>query len=162
MRRLILVLATGLLVAACGGAAAGAGVAAPPVPSSPAATAAAGPASAAELAAVAEAVFPNIQDYSYYGVCGVTGDVADCPYTDGLKARLTDLKQTLLRAQNPSPTREIAAWPTATGGVARVTLFGGRQAVDLVIVRQGDQLLVADETCAGRPETSIYADFTAC
>jgi hypothetical protein len=89
--------------------------------------------------------------------------VSACPYTDRLKARLTDLRQTLIRAQNPSDTREITAEIMSPNvGIAHVKLFRGRQALDLWVVQQGQALLVDDEICAGRKETSIYATFVAC
>jgi hypothetical protein len=47
-------------------------------------------------------------------------------------------------------------------GIAHVKLFGGRQTLDLWVVKQGQALLIDDEICAGRKETSIYAKFVAC
>lgn len=118
---------------------------------------------AQEITALAEQVFPKVAQYGYYGVCGVDGNLSACPYTDRLKARLTELHQTLARAQNPSDTLEVTAeimGPNA--GVAHVKLFQGRQTLDLWVVKQGQSLLVDDEICAGRKDTSIYATFVAC
>lgn len=115
------------------------------------------------IAVLAEQVFPRMAQTGYYGVCGLTGNVSACPYTDRLKARLTELRQTLARAQNPSDTREITAeimGPDA--GIAHVKLFQGRQTLDLWVVQRGQALLVDDEICAGRKDTSIYATFVAC
>ena len=86
-----------------------------------------------------------------------------CPYTDRLKARLTELRQTLLRAQNLSTTREITAeMMSPVVGIAHVTLFQGRTKLDLWIVQRDERLLVDDEICAGRKDTSIYATFVTC
>jgi hypothetical protein len=116
-----------------------------------------------QVAALAEQVFPKATQNGFYVVCGLDGNVSACPYTDRLKARLTDLRQTLIRAQNPSDTREITAEIMSPNvGIAHVKLFRGRQALDLWVVQQGQALLVDDEICAGRKETSIYATFVAC
>jgi hypothetical protein len=116
-----------------------------------------------EIVALAETVFPNEAQYGYYGVCGVDGNVSLCPYTDRLKARLTELRATLTRAQNPSLTREITAEILSpNAGIAHVRLFQGREQLDLWVVRRGDALLVDDEICAGRKDTSIYATFVPC
>jgi predicted small secreted protein len=116
-----------------------------------------------QIAALAEQVFPKAARHPFYVVCGLDGNVSGCPYTDRLKARLTDLRQTLARAQNPSDTREITAEiMSPDAGIAHVKLFGGRQTLDLWVVKQGQALLIDDEICAGRKETSIYAKFVAC
>jgi len=116
-----------------------------------------------QIAALAEQVFPKMAQPGYYGVCGLDGNVNACPYTDRLKARLTALRQTLARAQNPSNTREITAEiMSPESGIAHVKLFQGRQMLDLWVVQRGQTLLVDDEICAGRKDTSIYATFVAC
>ena len=118
---------------------------------------------AAQVARVAEDAFPFVKEYGYYGVCGLNGDTSGCPYTERLKARLAELRDTLLRAQNPSQTLDITAEVTGPdSGVAHVTLFGGRQKMDLSVVRAGGRVLIDDEVCAGRPETSIYQPLAAC
>jgi hypothetical protein len=116
-----------------------------------------------QIAALAEQVFPKMGQQEAYGVCGSDGNVSACPYTDRLKARLTELRMTLLRAQNLSTTREITAEIMSPEvGIAHVTLFQGRTKFDLWIVQRGGELLVDDEICAGRKDTSIYAKFVAC
>ena len=171
MRRWFLSVAVLAAIAACGGRA-DAGVApgkgAPP-PTGVAVTTPveAAPADAtptpAQVEAVADNVFPLIQPFGYYGACGLDGNLATCPYTERLKSRLGQLRETLMRSQNPSATRQVETRVTPDGSIARVTLFGGREVVDLVVVREPDgSLLVDDETCAGRPETSIYSAFSAC
>ena len=116
-----------------------------------------------QIAALAEQVFPKVGEQGAYAVCGADGNVSACPYTDRLKARLTELRQTLLRAQNLSTTREITAeMMSPVVGIAHVTLFQGRTKLDLWIVQRDGRLLVDDEICAGRKDTSIYATFVAC
>jgi hypothetical protein len=116
-----------------------------------------------QIVALAETVFPKEAQYGYYGVCGGDANVSACPYTDRLKARLTELRGTLLRgAQNPSQTREVTAEiMSPNAGIAHVRLFQGRMTLDVWVVRRGEVLLVDDETCAGRKDTSIYAAFVA-
>jgi hypothetical protein len=117
-----------------------------------------------QIVALAETVFPKEAQYAYYGVCGGDANVSACPYTDRLKARLTELRGTLLRgAQNPSLTREVTAEiMSPNAGIAHVRLFQGRMTLDVWAVRRGEALLVDDETCAGRKDTSIYTAFVAC
>ena len=116
-----------------------------------------------QITALAEQVFPKSSEQPAYGVCGADLNFSGCPYTDRLKARLTQQRETLLRAQNLSTTREITGEVTSgDAGIAHVKLFQGRQAMDLTVVRQGNALLVDDETCAGRKDTSIYATFMTC
>ena len=116
-----------------------------------------------QIAALAEQVFPKASEQPAYGVCGADLNFSACPYTDRLKARLTELRVTLLRAQNLSTTREITAEIMSPEvGIAHVTLFQGRTKFDLWIVQRGGELLVDDEICAGRKDTSIYAKFVAC
>lgn len=147
-----LVLLPGVL-AACGAAA---------TTGDPASVAAGGSdITAQEITAVAEQTFPKVDQY--YVPCGLDGNLTSCPYTDRLKARLTELRETLGRAQNPSATRTVQ--PKVTGpdsGVAHVVMFQGRQAMDLIVVKQAGRVLVDDETCTGRPGTSIYAPLVAC
>src|ERR1700737_1494529 len=60
-----------------------------------------------QIAALAEQVFPKTSEQPTYGVCGADLNFSACPYTDRLKARLTQQRETLLRAQNLSTTPEI-------------------------------------------------------
>jgi hypothetical protein len=117
-----------------------------------------------QITALAEQVFPKVSEQPAYGVCGADLNFSACPYTDRLKARLTELRETLVRgAQNLSTTREINAEITGPdAGIAHVKLFQGRKALDLYVVRQGNVLLVDDDICAGRRDTSIYATFATC
>jgi hypothetical protein len=79
---------------------------------------------AEQIKALAEQVFPKVSEQPAYGVCGSDGNVSACPYTDRLKARLTELRVTLLRAQNLSTTREIKAEILSQEvGIAHVNLF---------------------------------------
>ncbi|HEX6548894.1 MAG TPA: hypothetical protein VF134_09150 [Candidatus Dormibacteraeota bacterium] len=115
----------------------------------------------AAVQAMAEQTFPLVPAYGYYGVCGLTGDVSGCPYTPRLKARLAELKATLCRCRNPAPTLQVTATVTgANTGVAHVKY--GSETFDLAAVRQNGQVLVDDETCAGRRSTSIYETLVAC
>lgn len=136
----------------------GPGVAVPtPIPSPPADLSF----TAGEMTAVADNVFPLVQPYGYYGVCGLNGDASSCPYTARLKARLAELKATLCRCQNPSPTRAITADPA--GHTVDVVMYSGGADYRLILVRSPDgRLLVDDEQCGARPETSIYLGLTAC
>lgn len=157
MRKLIIVLFAGVaaVMSACGPSQSTAGPAATPSPS--------GSVTTQQIAALAEQVFPKLAQDGRYGVCGLDGNVSACPYTDRLKARLTELRQTLARAQNPSDTRVVTAEiMSPDAGIAHVKLFGGRQTVDLWVVQRNHALLVDDSVCAGRKETSIYATFVAC
>src|ERR1700736_5483943 len=161
MRKLFIVLFAGLAAAlsACGPSQSTGGPGTSPV-STPTAT---GSLTTQQIAALAEQVFPKVAQTGYYGVCGLDGNISTCPFTDRLKARLTELRQTLARAQNPSDTREITAEiMSPDAGIAHVKLFQGRQTLDLWLVQRGQALLVDDEICAGRKDTSIYATFVAC
>ena len=116
-----------------------------------------------QITALTEQVFPKVSEQPAYGVCGADLNFSACPYTDRLKARLTELRQTLLRAQNLSTTRETAPEILSQNvGIAHVKLFQGRTSLDLWVVRRGQALLVDDEICASRKDTSIYATFVAC
>ena len=161
MKKLIVVGYAGftLLCAACG-ASAGTGHGAAATPTvAPTAT---GTVTASQIAALAHQVFPAAG--GFYTVCGADGQVASCPYSDRLKARLTELKQTLMRAQNPSDTLQLTAELMGPeSGIAHVDLFGGREKLDLWVTKQAGHLVVDDEICAGRKNTSIYATpFVAC
>ncbi len=161
MKKLMVVGYAGLalLGAACGGSA-GSGSAATPIPAvTPTAT---GAVTEAQIASLARQVFPAAG--GSYSVCGADGRLAGCPYSDRLKTRLAEIKQTLLRAQNPSHTLQVTAeLMSPETGIAHVALFSGREKLDLWVTRQGGNLVVDDEICAGRKETSIYATpFVAC
>lgn len=114
--------------------------------------------------AVAEQTFPKVEQYGYYAVCGLDGNTAACPYSDRLKTRLAALKDTLMRAQNPSADRKLSVTVLGDRAIVRTELFGGRAIYDLTIVRAPDgRLLVDDESCAGQERTSVYAErFVAC
>jgi hypothetical protein len=118
----------------------------------------------AQALAVAEQTFPKAEQYGYFAVCGVDGNTGACPYSERLKTRLAALKDTLMRAQTPSPDRQLTVTVLPGRAVVRAELFGGRAMYDLTIVRAADgRLLVDDESCAGQESTSIYAErFVAC
>jgi hypothetical protein len=130
-------------------------------PTAPPSTAASNPAiTEAEVLAVAAQVYPK--QNGYYGVCGGNGNLESCPYSDRLKARLQETKQNLVRgAQNPSLTFAASAdlvGPNTSIVIAHVVLFEGRMHFDLWITRQGGRVVVDDQICSGRKETSIYAN----
>jgi hypothetical protein len=157
MRKLIVVVfaAVAAALSACGSSPATGGPPSTPAPS--------GSVTTQQIVALAEQVFPKATQEGRYGVCGIDGIVSACPYTDRLKARLAQLGQTLARAQNPSATREITAEiMSPDAGIAHVKLFQGRSTLDLWVVQRGQQLLVDDEVCSGRRETSIFAMFVTC
>lgn len=157
MRKSVLVLFTAMAAAlsACGSAQSTGGSAVTSSQSGSLAT--------TQIVTLAEQVFPKVSFGAYYGVCGEDGNVSACPYTDRLKARLTGLRGTLARAQNPSETREITAEITGPdAGIAHVKLFQGHASLDLRVVRRGGRLLVDDEICAGQQDTSVYAKFVPC
>jgi hypothetical protein len=57
-----------------------------------------------------ELAFPKVSEQPVYGVCGADLNFSACPYSDRLKARLTELRETLVRgAQNLSTTRQMTA-----------------------------------------------------
>jgi hypothetical protein len=165
MRTLFLVGLTVLTVSCVGPAAAETGKGRPEPAATPVVVSVPSAAtfSSEQVTAVAENTFPLVQPYGYYSVCGVTGDSTACPYTARLKARLSQLRAALIPAQNPSPTRAVNAEITGPGSaVAHVQLFNGQQRLDLQIVVVDGRVLVDDESCTGRPETSIYATLVAC
>jgi hypothetical protein len=169
-----------LALAACGGAAAGspasgakpaAAATAATVQASPAAPAVAAatpkPASVtvAELDAVARRIFPG----AHPAGCG---DLATCPVTDRLRARVEQLSQPpaigpgpvaqFCRCQNGAAGMTVTSEAGESGGVAHVVLdygAGFRSRIDLIIVRQPDSRLLLDDTqCTGRGAgTSLYA-----
>lgn len=115
---------------------------------------------APEASALADQVFPLIRPYGYFGVCGSDGQTAACPYTERLKARLAATQTTLCRCQNPSSTREIKAG--SGPGAVDVLMYGGSVSYRLLLVRQDGKLLVDDELCGDRPQSSIYLALSAC
>ena len=121
-------------------------------------------ASASELIAVAKVVYPYSAQYGYYTVCGLDGDLSQCPMTDRLKAFLTRTETTLCGCQNPAPSMDAAATPTGSGGVAHVVLgYQSPLRFDLVIVREGTRLLVDDQLCTGSgASSSIYIRSRGC
>lgn len=93
-------------------------------------------------------------------------NIATCPVTARLAARVTQLSQTgpsapgpmnlWCRCQNPGDV-EMTAEVTSTGGTAHV-VFGNVIKVDLIMVEQAGVLLVDDHQCTGGgAATSIYA-----
>jgi hypothetical protein len=153
----------------------GARAAAEPTAAAVQASAAAPPAAAAapappavttaELDALARRIFPG----RYHAGCG---DLAACPVTDRLRARVEALSRPaavgpgpvvqFCRCQNPASGMSVTSEPGASGGVAHVALVYGptyTSRIDLVIVRTPDGRLLLDDTrCTGRgADTSIYA-----
>ena len=121
--------------------------------------------SASDLIAIAKQIYPYSSQFNYYTVCGVNGDLSQCPVTERLKAFLTQRQTTLCGCQNPASSLDVTADATSNGGVAHV-LFGpqptGRK-FDLIIVSQGGRLLVDDQLCTGGgPSTSIYVRTGNC
>jgi hypothetical protein len=167
-------------LAACTGQAGGA--AAPPTGARPGAAPAAGavqasPAAAAAAAAPAppavttaglDALARRIFPGPYPAGCG---DLAACPVTDRLRARVQELSRPtggpgpvveFCRCQNGASGMSVTSEPGGSGGVAHVALVYGptyKSRIDLLIVRQPDGRLLLDDTrCTGRgAETSIYA-----
>jgi hypothetical protein len=153
------------------------GTATPTSTPAPTTTAAA---TANELTAVASVVYPactpaNCVGGAMFTTCDASSSGTDvfasCPLTVRLVAQLTQdvagipsAADPLGGGQDPEWTTEsVIATPTATGGVAHVTLgFGPGKTVekhDLVIVVQGSELLVDDLYCTGTEAdtTDAYA-----
>jgi hypothetical protein len=167
-----------LALAGCGGATAGStggqsatATAAPTVaPSLPAPTVApATPAprsvTTAELDAMAKRIFPG----SHPAGCG---DLASCPVTDRLRARVQQLAQTppgqpgavvqFCRCQNGADSMGVTSEVSGSGGVAHVTLHWGTSStgmLDLIfVVGPNGQLLLDDTQRTGRGAcSSLYA-----
>lgn len=173
--RLSVLVALAVTLAGCGyrsGATAAATGTSRPAPSASPTNAA----TAQQLVALGEQVFPQISQAQasrngwtagLYWDCSIDAnslgsDYSSCPFTDRLKARLSQRPLSLCRGCfTGSPTRSIRAEPSPRGGVIYVTLFNGSQRLELLAIRQGGQLLVDDELCAnGDVSTSEYADPT--
>jgi hypothetical protein len=110
----------------------------------------------AELIVLAEAIYPGD---TAFASCDIGGNTANCPVTERLADTLKDPNTLLCRCQNGSTTREIAVIPERLpdgGGIVRVSMWEGRVRFDLVVVHEGDEWLVDDQYCSGRPETSIH------
>jgi hypothetical protein len=121
--------------------------------------------SVADLDAMARRIFPG----DHPDGCG---DLAACPVTDRLRARVVQLSQTpkgqpgpvaqFCRCQNGADNMTVTSEVTGAGGVAHVILHYGptlTSRFDLIIV-QGptSQLLLDDTQCTGRGSaTSLYA-----
>ena len=133
--------------------------ASPPTPSAQAVT-------ADMIIAVADRIFPQQPVTNReYSECDRGFDFSACPVTVRLLVRL---KQNptggpgggatpFCRCQNTWPTQTVTATPTASGGVAHVTIFGSI-VIDLVMTVVDGVLLVDDTLCDGRgASTSIYA-----
>lgn len=119
--------------------------------------------SVAQLMELGEQVFPSALPSGVYGVCGASGDVEACPFTDHLRTRLKEAGATLCRCQNPSTTRVMSAEPADFGGVLYVVLYEGTQTYMLTIINRNGQLLVDDASChGGGPDTSIYKTVAPC
>ncbi len=133
----------------------------------PAATAAPKPASVttADLDALARRIFPGPNPAG-------CGNLASCPVTDRLRARVEQLSHTpanqpgplaqFCRCQNGASGMSVTSEADESGGVAHVVLdYGGSftSKIDLIIVRQPDSRLLLDDTqCTGRGAgTSLYA-----
>jgi hypothetical protein len=90
------------------------------------------------------------------------GQFSLCPVTPRLLDHLREIRPSLdfapfCRCQNDSPGRSITAEPTATGGVAHVSLFDGQRRIDLVMTAENGRLLVDDTRCTDQGErTSIF------
>ena len=130
-------------------------------------------ASADEIQAVAARIFAGEHPMG----CSPR-DRATCPITDRLAQRFSELSQT--RPDQPGPPNlfcrcqnaasravNVDAETSGRGGTAHVTLYPDTARplrVDLLVVRQGAQLLVDDLRCTGKgPSTSIYApQLVAC
>jgi hypothetical protein len=132
-------------------------------PAGSTATSPGGGVTVARLMEVGDQVFPYSAQGAVYGVCGASGDLTPCPYTERLKARLMEARATLCRCQNASQTRVMSAEVTNFGGVIHVALFNGSVNFDLRVLDQNGRLLVEDQTCMGRgPESSIYQTLGLC
>jgi hypothetical protein len=120
--------------------------------------------SEAELIGVAQAIFPEVTGGFFVG-CDTLAN-AECPVTDRLRQRLdSDSFVRLCRCQNASDTREIEPLVERLddgGGIVRVTLYEANTSYDLVVIAGAAGWLLDDQYCAGRPETSIYADASPC
>lgn len=120
-------------------------------------------ASEAALREVGERIYPQAAQFVFYGVCGSNGDLSTCPLTERLAQHLKASGLTLCRCQNPSETRSITVEPKDSGGITRVSLFGGKVSFDLHVVNVDGRLLVDDQTCTGKGvETSIYTSAAPC
>ena len=121
--------------------------------------------SAAE--AVARRVFPG-DAQGGYGECDHADDLAACPLTPKLAARLLQHPTSngggggaapLCRCQAVSPDLAISTDTVGDHAVAHVGLFGGQVKIDLVVVGTAGGPAVDDTTCTGKDPvaTSIYA-----
>jgi len=119
----------------------------------------------AELDVMAHRIFPG----SHPAGCG---ELAACPITDRLRARVEQLSHTppgqpgpvaqFCRCQNGADSMSVTSEVTGAGGIAHVELHYGStfiSKIDLIIVRAPDSRLLLDDTrCTGRgASTSIYA-----
>jgi len=121
--------------------------------------------SAADLDAMARRIFPG----SHPAGCG---ELAACPLTDRLRARVEQLSHTppgqpgpvvqFCRCQNGASGMKVTSEVTGPGGIAHVELVYGptfTSKIDLIIVRGPDSRLLLDDTrcTGGGASTSIYA-----
>jgi hypothetical protein len=169
-----LMLAVLALAAACAGpspapsAGTGSAIQSPSAaPAEPAATPtpAAPNVNAVDLDAMAHRIFPG----AHPAGCG---ELAACPVTDRLRARVEQLSHTppdqpgpvaqFCRCQNGAQSMTVTSEPSGSGGVSHVVLIFGAGTnikIDLLFVRSGDSRLLLDDTqCTGHgPSTSLYA-----
>jgi uncharacterized protein YvpB len=112
----------------------------------------------AGVIATGEAAFPMVPGGTSFYDCGFDGNLARCPITDRLLARLVSAEITLCSCNQPSPDRTVAAELKGGLGIAHVRLYGGLLKLDLVILPVATRLLVDDEMLTGGGlEASIYA-----
>ncbi|HEX9095974.1 MAG TPA: C39 family peptidase [Candidatus Dormibacteraeota bacterium] len=135
-----------------------------PQPTSPALASSATPApttavvDTAGVIATGMAAFPMVPGGTSFYDCGYDGNLAKCPITDRLLARLVSAQITLCSCNQPSPDRVVTAEVKGGRGIAHVQLYGGLLKLDLVVLPVATRLLVDDEMLTGGgPEASIYA-----
>lgn len=125
----------------------------------------------AELTAVGERLIPVVPAYGYYTECinfthnGVPlasgeNDYSACPVTPRLRAAMEYAPPGVSPKaagqghfcpceQNPSGDRTIKAVAAPGGGTLEILLYGGRVKVQVLVVRQGGQLLIDDVAAKG-------------
>lgn len=116
--------------------------------------------SEADLRAVVDQMVIEFVAGAGYGFCGADpSTLASCPYSQRLQTRLRGLTGiNFCRCQNTSTTKSVTFRTGPSGNHALLALFDGRFVFDLTIVTEGARLVVDDQSCAGRPNTSIYTD----
>lgn len=130
----------------------------------------------AQLIAVIDRLYPPAPGGGY-AVCDTGEDQSfpNCPFSARLLKRVQDIyaqqraspgpgyADPVCGCQNFSQDRSVSATADAAGGGdARVTMFGGSDHINVVIVASGGRLLVDDiNFCSETPPVSIYADQAA-